>query len=56
MDQESLARLVVVTVPQQLRRFIYTRSGRKIRYGRVLAGALDLARVPHPTDLVLAQV
>ena len=44
------------TVPQQLRRFIGTRSGRKIRYGRVLAGALDLARVPRPLDLVLAQV
>jgi hypothetical protein len=41
---------------QQLRRFMGTRSGRKIRYGRVLAGALDLTRVPRPLDRVLAQV
>lgn len=30
----------------QLRRFIGTRAGRKIRYGRVLADAVDLDRVP----------
>jgi hypothetical protein len=41
---------------QQLRRYMGTRSGRKIRYGRVLAGALDLTRVPRPLDRVLAQV
>ena len=41
---------------QQLRRFIGARSGRKVRYGRVLAGALDLTRVPRPLDRVLAQV
>ncbi len=41
---------------QQLRRFMGTRSGRKIRYGRVLAEALDLTRVPRPLDRVLAQV
>jgi hypothetical protein len=41
------------TRQQQLRRFLGTRSGRKIRYGRVLAGALDLARVPLPLDRVL---
>ncbi len=44
------------TPEQQMRRFMGTRSGRKIRYGRVLAGALDLTRVPRPLDRVLAQV
>ena len=33
---------------QQLRRFMGTRSGRKIRYGHLLAAALDLTRVPAP--------
>jgi hypothetical protein len=41
---------------QQLRRFMGTRSGRKARYARVLAGALDLTRVPRPLDRVLAGV
>jgi len=41
---------------QQLRRFMGTRSGRKAHYGRVLAGALDPARVPRPLDRVLAHV
>jgi hypothetical protein len=40
----------------QLRRFIGTRSGRKIRYGRLLVEALDPADVPRPLDLVLASV
>ena len=40
----------------QLRRFIGTRSGRKIRYGRLLVEALDPAEVPRPLDLVLASV
>jgi hypothetical protein len=44
------------TREQQLRRFMGTRSGRKAHYGRVLAEALDLARVPRPLDRVLAQV
>lgn len=44
------------TPQQQIRRFLGTRSGRKIRYGRVLAGALDLTRVPRPLDRVLAAV
>ena len=44
------------TAQQQMRRFMGTRSGRKTRYGRVLAGALDLARLPRPLDRVLAQV
>jgi hypothetical protein len=41
---------------QQLRRFLGTRSGRKIRYGQVLAGALDLTGVPRPLAGVLAHV
>lgn len=40
----------------QLRRFIGIRSGRKIRYGRLLVEALDLARVPHPLNGVLDAV
>jgi hypothetical protein len=40
-------------VEAQLRRFIGTRSGRKIRYGRLLVDALDLSRVPPPLDGVL---
>jgi hypothetical protein len=43
-------------VEAQLRRFIGTRSGRKIRYGRLLVEALDLAEVPRPLDRVLASV
>ncbi len=41
---------------QQLRRFLGTRSGRKIRYGHVLAAALDLTRVPLPLAGLLARV
>ncbi len=41
---------------QQLRRFLGTRSGRKIRYGHVLAAALDLTRVPPPLAGLLARV
>ena len=41
---------------QQLRRFLGTRSGRKIRYGQVLAGALDPGRVPDPLSGVLSRV
>jgi hypothetical protein len=41
---------------QQLHRFLGTRSGRKIRYGRLLVEALDLDRVPHPLDGALAHV
>jgi hypothetical protein len=37
----------------QLRRFIGTRSGRKIRYGQLLAEALDPEQVPHPLAGVL---
>lgn len=44
------------TTEEQLRRFIGTRSGRKIRYGSLLVDALDLTRVPRPLDRVLAHV
>jgi len=40
----------------QLRRFMGTRSGRKIHYGRLLVEALDLDQVPPPLDRVLAHV
>jgi Overcoming lysogenization defect protein-like, TOPRIM domain len=43
-------------VEQQLRRFIGTTSGRKIRSGALLVRALDLGRVPPPLDGVLAHV
>jgi hypothetical protein len=38
----------------QLRRFLGTRAGRKIRYGTLLTEALDLERVPKSLDRVLA--
>jgi hypothetical protein len=41
---------------RQLRRFIGTRSGRKIRYGTLLVNALPDERVPVPLDAVLAAV
>ena len=40
----------------QLRRFFGSGSGRKIRYARLLVEALELTRVPHPLDGVLAHV
>jgi hypothetical protein len=40
----------------QLHRFLGSRSGRKHRYGRLLANAVDLARVPRSLDRVLAHV
>lgn len=40
----------------QLRRFMGCRSGRKHRYARLLAGAVDLARVPPALDGLLAYV
>jgi hypothetical protein len=43
-------------IEDQLRRFIGTFSGRKIRYAPLLVEALDLDRVPRPLDLVLAHV
>jgi len=41
---------------QQLRRFMGTRSGRKIHYGHVLAAAVDLTRVPGPLAGVLSRI
>jgi hypothetical protein len=41
---------------QQLRRFLGTRSNRKIDYAPLLVDALDLARAPRPLDAVLAHV
>ena len=41
------------TAEQQLRRFIGTRSGRKIRYGQLLVEALEPDQVPAPLDGVL---
>jgi len=41
---------------EQLHRFMGTRSGRKAQYARLLAGALDLNRIPRPLDRVLAHV
>ena len=41
---------------EQLRRFIGTHSGRKVRYGRLLVDALHLATVPRPLDRVLAHI
>lgn len=38
----------------QLHRFMGTRSGRKIRYGHLLAAALDLTRIPAPLAGLLA--
>jgi hypothetical protein len=43
-------------IEKQLRRFIGSHSGRKIRYARLLVDALDLTCVPRPLDLVLAHV
>jgi hypothetical protein len=39
---------------QQLHRFMGTRSGRKIRYGHLLAAAVDLTRLPGPLAGLLA--
>ena len=44
------------SVHEQLRRFMGTRSGRKVRYGTLLVDALDLSAVPRPLDGVLAHI
>ena len=41
---------------EQLRRFMGSGSGRKIRYARLLVDALDLSKVPRPLDGALAHV
>ena len=40
----------------QLRRFIGSGARRKIRYARLLVGALELTRVPRPLERVLAHI
>lgn len=40
----------------QLHRFLGSRAGRKHRYGRLLAEAVDLTRVPRSLDRALAHV
>jgi hypothetical protein len=40
----------------QLRRFMGTRSGRKLTYARLLVEGLDLDNVPRPLDQVLGYV
>ena len=40
----------------QLRRFMGTKGGRKVRCAPLLVAALDLARVPRPLDGLLAHV
>ncbi|UUU19328.1 TOPRIM nucleotidyl transferase/hydrolase domain-containing protein [Streptomyces sp. DSM 40750] len=42
--------------PQQLRRFLGTKKGRKIRYGRLLVEALAPDQVPAPLDDLLASL
>ncbi|NUS14729.1 MAG: ATP-dependent endonuclease, partial [Streptomyces sp.] len=44
------------TPHQQLRRFLGTKKGRKIRYGRVLVEALPADRVPAPLESLLAAI
>ncbi|MET9378265.1 TOPRIM nucleotidyl transferase/hydrolase domain-containing protein [Streptomyces sp. NPDC002992] len=41
---------------QQMRRFLGTKKGRKIRYGRLLVEALDPGKVPAPLDGLLTSV
>lgn len=40
----------------RLRRFMGTRSGRKLQYARLLVESLDLDNVPRPLDLLLRHV
>ncbi len=44
------------TIEAQLRRFLGTRSGRKIHYARLLVEAVEVGRIPRPLDGVLAHV
>jgi hypothetical protein len=43
-------------IDRQFHRFTGIKSGRKIRYGRVLVEALDLTRIPRPLEGVLASI
>ena len=40
----------------QLRRFLGSGATRKLRYARLLTGAVDLDRMPHPLEAVLTRV
>jgi hypothetical protein len=40
----------------QLRRFLGSGSTRKLRYARLLAGAVDLDGLPHPLDALLTSI
>ncbi|GAA2065258.1 hypothetical protein GCM10009801_10420 [Streptomyces albiaxialis] len=44
------------TREQRLRRFLGTRKGRKIRYGRLLVEALSPGRTPAPLDALFANL
>ena len=44
------------SVEAQLRRFMGTQGGRKVRYATLLVEALDLEHVPEPLGAVLAHV
>ena len=37
----------------QLRRFLSSGARRKLRYARLLAGSVDLDRLPHPLEALL---
>ena len=43
-------------VEAQMRRFLGSGARRKLRYARLLVESVDLDRVPHPLDAVLAEV
>ena len=43
-------------VEAHLRRFMGTRAGRKIRYGALLAAALDLGNIPSPLSQLLSRL
>ena len=43
-------------VEAQMRRFLGSCARRKLRYARLLVGSVDLDRVPHPLDALLAEV
>jgi hypothetical protein len=47
---------VTRSLDRQLRRFMGSHGGRKIRYAQLLVDALDLGHVPRPLDAVLAHV
>jgi hypothetical protein len=43
-------------VEAQMRRFLGSGARRKLRYARLLVESVDLDRVPHPLDAILADV